>query len=423
MFEWGFTNNNQIEKNIIYVDCDASGNRSGSDWLNACIRIKDAVAKSAPGDEIWVAAGIYQEEYIRLKTGVEIIGGFAAIESNRKEANWNVNRTIINPPNPEWEESLLAAWFGMCQKRWNIIEDDQVFPWDGRESFVYALIPHLVQEKSGKKFEFYRDAALLASRPDLFETLLFDEEQRNEYKQATKSIDWIRFPDQHRIQSKKIRENLQSKQIIQTKPDTGATKIVNENILPPRNVPTILKGSDPVDALYRIGKKSNKNLSKGVREGKNWFMTVTYVNRKDKTYYLYQKETKTGKVRDFFSTKSDSEGTTVDTIPDGYEIYENPNAQVFLRKTPTQVFTDDEMNVIEQGIKRYAKLDYFKIDVRKNALVVFLPNQDVGSLKSFVNAFSGLSLNSQVEGIIQKKMTYSPIVKRQLFIPLPLPQL
>ena len=60
-------------------------------------------------------------------------------------------------------------------------------------------------------------------------------------------------------------------------------------------------------------------------------MPVTYNNRKNKTYYLHEGKTKTGKTRYYLSMKTN--GQLVDEIPDGYEIYEHPsNAQVFLRK-------------------------------------------------------------------------------------------
>ena len=60
-------------------------------------------------------------------------------------------------------------------------------------------------------------------------------------------------------------------------------------------------------------------------------MPVKHVNRKRHTYFLHEGKTKTGKPKYFFS--KDSEGTLLDAVPDGYEIYKHPNAQVFLRKT------------------------------------------------------------------------------------------
>ena len=76
-------------------------------------------------------------------------------------------------------------------------------------------------------------------------------------------------------------------------------------------------------------------------------MPVTHVNRKRQTYFLHEGKTKTGKPKYFFS--KDSEGNVLDAIPDGYEIYENPNAQVFLRKKMPQVITDEEIGAVQIG--------------------------------------------------------------------------
>jgi hypothetical protein len=38
-----------------------------------------------------------------------------------------------------------------------------------------------------------------------------------------------------------------------------------------------------------------------------------------------------------------SEGQLADRIPEGFEIYENPNAQVFLRRIPPKIITDEEL--------------------------------------------------------------------------------
>lgn len=58
-------------------------------------------------------------------------------------------------------------------------------------------------------------------------------------------------------------------------------------------------------------------------------MPIQYLNRNSDTYFLHGGKTKTGKPRWFFSKKI--EGNLEESIPAGYEIYENHNAQVFLR--------------------------------------------------------------------------------------------
>ena len=77
-------------------------------------------------------------------------------------------------------------------------------------------------------------------------------------------------------------------------------------------------------------------------------MPVKHINRKRQAYFLHAGKTKTGKPKYFFS--KDSEGDLLDTIPDGYEIYENPNAQVFLRKITPQVITDEEVAVVQTAL-------------------------------------------------------------------------
>ena len=81
-------------------------------------------------------------------------------------------------------------------------------------------------------------------------------------------------------------------------------------------------------------------------------MPVTHVNRKRQTYFLHEGKTKTGKPKYFFS--KDSERTLLDAVPDGYEIYENPNAQVFLRKAMPQVVTDEEVAAVQIGLRKFA---------------------------------------------------------------------
>lgn len=179
---------------------------------------------------------------------------------------WDLNNwpAHIHPPHPAWEESLLSAWFAVCQKCWSHLEDDQLFPWDGREAFVYALIPYLIQEKPGETFEFYRDAALLASRSKRCETLLLNEELRDEYRQAMNGIDWLDFPDGQRIRQRKIREKLQDEKIIQTDPRSGATVVLNAGSLPPLPkelrplLPLILKAADNLNEMQRRALEDSK---------------------------------------------------------------------------------------------------------------------------------------------------------------------
>ena len=81
-------------------------------------------------------------------------------------------------------------------------------------------------------------------------------------------------------------------------------------------------------------------------------MVIKHVNRKGQTFYLHESKTKTGKPRYYFSMKD--EGQLVESIPVGYEIYENPDAQVFLRKELPRFITDEEMTIVREELRKHA---------------------------------------------------------------------
>lgn len=111
-------------------------------------------------------------------------------------------------------------------------------------------------------------------------------------------------------------------------------------------------------------------------------MTVTHTNRKGHIYHLHQGTTKTGRPRYYFSKKAPD--TAVETIPDGYEIYESPNGQVFLRRQRAQHITPDELALVEAGVKRYAAVSQYIIDVKEKAIVVYTADQDDDAISSLV---------------------------------------
>src|SRR5664280_890198 len=98
-------------------------------------------------------------------------------------------------------------------------------------------------------------------------------------------------------------------------------------------------------------------------------MSVTHVNRKKDTYYLHVGKTKTGKPR-YWLAKS-SEGDLLDSMPEGFEVYENPDAQVYLRKIVPQIVTPEEVAVVTKGLERYAPGQNCIVDVRKADIIVY----------------------------------------------------
>lgn len=137
-------------------------------------------------------------------------------------------------------------------------------------------------------------------------------------------------------------------------------------------------------------------------------MTVTHTNRRGKIYYLHQGTTKTGNPKYFFALRD--EGNLVDAVPPGYEIYENPNAQVFLRKTRPQIITNEEVAIVSAGMEKFCHLERFIIDVKKNAIIIYTPDQDVDLLADTLD-FLPDTKSTRVKAVMETVLSYSPMLQ------------
>jgi hypothetical protein len=136
---------------------------------------------------------------------------------------------------------------------------------------------------------------------------------------------------------------------------------------------------------------------------------ITHTNAKGKTYSLHQGTTKTGKPKYYFSMES--EGHLAESIPVGFEIYENPNAQVFLRRIPPKLITDEERQVVEDGIRTYAEVQDCKIDVKGNAIVVYTPNQSVEEFAQLLKGLNPFIAEAKVREFFARSVQYSPMLQ------------
>lgn len=92
----------------LFVNDDAMGSGSGSSWANAYPLLRDALASAAPGDQIWVAEGIYKpdkgagiiagvrSESFVIPSNVELYGGFAGFEGSVASRSGSVAATVLS---------------------------------------------------------------------------------------------------------------------------------------------------------------------------------------------------------------------------------------------------------------------------------------------------------------------------------------
>ncbi len=135
-------------------------------------------------------------------------------------------------------------------------------------------------------------------------------------------------------------------------------------------------------------------------------MPITYTNRKNKTYYLTEGKTKTGKPKYYFSMKT--EGKLADEIPAGYEIYEHPSeAQVFLRKQQPRKIAESEERVLEKYLKKLDTNRPYILDARGETVTIFESNTDPDQVRESYGSFFGFRAPSEKEAIVRSVVAES----------------
>ena len=134
-------------------------------------------------------------------------------------------------------------------------------------------------------------------------------------------------------------------------------------------------------------------------------MAVQHTNRRGQMFYLHQGMTKTGKPKYFFSLNS--HGELAHTVPQGFEIYENPNCQVFLRRKQPKLITEEELAVVEEGLNRYSRQERCRVDVRQAIITVFTPDQNLAELEKTMGFLPG----PKAVGMLDRFTSYSPVLQ------------
>jgi len=135
---------------------------------------------------------------------------------------------------------------------------------------------------------------------------------------------------------------------------------------------------------------------------------VRYINRKGQIYYLHQEKTKTDKPYYFFSMKTD--GNLADSIPAGYEIFEHPNARIYLSKIVPKLVTNEEITMVENAVRNYAGLVDFKIVAKKKQIVVFLPEKDFDAYRQQFIGYITVS-EAKLEKMYRESLYYWPMMR------------
>jgi hypothetical protein len=83
-----------VKKGHTATGCDS--------WANACGDLQDALALATPGDQVWVAEGVYKPHStdnttaFQLETFVKVYGGFIGNEASFTQRDWETHLTVLS---------------------------------------------------------------------------------------------------------------------------------------------------------------------------------------------------------------------------------------------------------------------------------------------------------------------------------------
>jgi len=134
-------------------------------------------------------------------------------------------------------------------------------------------------------------------------------------------------------------------------------------------------------------------------------MSVIHRSRVGKNYYLHTGPKRGGGLQHFFSTKPS--GSLAEQVPDGFEIYETANGQVYLRRAQPKLIHDAEVDLLRRGLAKSRGGRRYKVEARGATIMVHESGSDLGLL---CEVASHLSLAEQ-ERISERFAHYQPILR------------
>jgi hypothetical protein len=137
-------------------------------------------------------------------------------------------------------------------------------------------------------------------------------------------------------------------------------------------------------------------------------MAQSYRNRRGADYRFYPKTTKTGKTT-YTASKAEKLGA-LEALPKGYEVYENHNAQVFLRRIEGQLITLTEVETVREIVRRQPDVGPFWVDRNKDAIIVSTGGTHSDSNKFLVSVM-GIHRSQAVAEFMMQNATLMPMMR------------
>ena len=146
-------------------------------------------------------------------------------------------------------------------------------------------------------------------------------------------------------------------------------------------------------------------------------MPISHTNRKGQTFFLCQGITKTGKPRYYFSKTARADAR--EQVPAGHHIEESVNGVVSLVKDRQQLILPEEIQLVEDALRRHPKGNNYRVSAKGKQIVVYerLGPDAEGMADIFGKTLSMYSRQELLEGVqalLDKNAQYSPMLHFKL---------
>ncbi len=138
-------------------------------------------------------------------------------------------------------------------------------------------------------------------------------------------------------------------------------------------------------------------------------MAITHTSRTGKTYYLHTGPKRGGGTQYFCSTQST--GALAKHLPQGFEIYESINGQVFLRRKRLQFIRPEEAACVQRRLEKRRGGNLYRVETRGNTLTIFESADISSAIRTMRAGFS-----SRTEAEFRERFAYYQPVMRFILV-------
>lgn len=84
--------------------------------------------------------------------------------------------------------------------------------------------------------------------------------------------------------------------------------------------------------------------------------------------------------------------------------------EVFLRKKQPKIISDSEIRVVDEGMRQYSDVEYYRLYTKKNAVIVYVADQDIEAMRELLPERYILKYGG-MEKALDSILEYSPMMR------------